>query len=351
MDIIDIATLRLANQQLVNTKFKTPREIVSWMGAMQAQDFSMAKWGIGVRLPGTTDKQIEEAVNNGDIIRTHILRPTWHFVSRDDIHWILQLSAPRVRLAARSVDRELGLTDDVLIKAHSIICKSLEKEPNQTRPELAKALEEARIVLSSRRMSHIMFHAELNGLICSGTLREKVQTYDLLERKVPKTEVNNLNETLYRLAYKYFQSHGPATQQDFIWWSGLTGTEARTALALIKPNFVFQTIGNQTYIFHQTSLDYKHKEDMVHFLPAFDELLVSYRDRKEALSVEHHKKVITKNGIFRPAVFHNGRVIGLWKRTVGKDGMVIDTDYFSSPERSLQNLIKKASADYEIFMK
>ena len=348
MNIADITTMRLANQQLVKTRYKTPREIVSWMGAMQAQDFNMAKWGIGVRLPGITDKQVEKAIDDGELIRTHILRPTWHFVSRDDIHWMLQLSAPRVKLAVRSSDRELELSDDLLKKTSAIIRKALEKESNQTRQELAAILKKADIECDSRRLSHIMFHAELDGLICNGAVKDKKQTYALLEQRVPKTSNYNMDETLYRLAYKYFQSHGPATIQDFIWWSGLTATEARSAAALIKPDFIFETVGEQTYIFHQSSSGYKHRDDIVHFLPAFDELLVSYKDRKEILSLVHHKKVITSNGIFKPAISHNGVIIGLWKKIL--DNRNISSEFFSQPDKALERLIKKASGDFDAYI-
>jgi len=351
MNIADITTMRLANQQLVKTRYKTPREIVSWMGAMQAQDFNMAKWGVGVRLPGITDKQVEKAADDGELIRTHILRPTWHFVSRDDIHWMLQLSAPRVKLAIRSSDRDLELSDDLLRKTSSIIRKALEKESNLTRQELGTILKKADVECDSRRLSHIMYHAELDGLVCNGAVKDKKQTYALLEQRVPKTSNYNVDETLYRLAYKYFQSHGPATIQDFIWWSGLTASEARSALALIKPDFIFETAGEQTYIFHQSSSNYKHKDHVVHFLPAFDELLVSYKDRKEILALIHHKKVITSNGIFKPAIFYNGEIIGVWKKVSGKNGVLSETDCFSQPDRALSKLIKKASDDFDAYMK
>ncbi|WP_419032023.1 winged helix DNA-binding domain-containing protein [Dysgonomonas gadei] len=350
MNIADITTMRLANQQLVKTRYKTPREIVSWMGAMQAQDFNMAKWGIGVRLPGITDKQVEKAIDGGELIRTHILRPTWHFVSRDDIHWMLQLSSPRVKLAVRSSDRELELSDDLLKKTSAIIRKALEKESNQTRQELGAILKKADIECDSRRLSHIMFHAELDGLVCNGTVKDKKQTYALLEQRVPKTSNYNMDETLYRLAYKYFQSHGPATIQDFIWWSGLTATEARSAAALIKPDFIFETAGEQTYIYHQSSSGYKQRDDIVHFLPAFDELLVSYKDRKEILSLVHHKKVITSNGIFKPAISYNGEIIGLWKKILDKQNISSESEFFSQPDKALERLIKKASGDFDAYL-
>jgi len=352
MNTLSITTQRLVSQQLITTDFKTPREVVSWMGAIQAQDFNMAKWAIGARLPGITDKEVEDAMNKGEFVRTHILRPTWHFVSRDDIHWMLQLSAPRVKIMCRSYDKDLGLTDDLIEKINPIIYRILEKEPNQTRQEIKEKLLNEGVIGDDRRLYHMMFRAELDGIVCNGTVRGKKQTYDLLENRVPKPNIIfDKDESLYKLAYKYFRSHGPATLQDFIWWSGLTITESKKAIELIKSEFIFETIGLQTYIFHESCAAFKLDTDMVHFLPAFDESFVSYKDRKEILALEHHKKVIVSNGVFQPTISRNGAVIGTWRKASGKKHITINTNYIYKPNKRLEKLIKKATDELCAFYK
>lgn len=350
MNPISIPMLRFACQQLITADFKTPRELVSWMGAMQAQDFNMAKWGIGVRLPETTDKDIENAMNRGEFVRTHILRPTWHFVSCDDIYWMLQLSAPRVKIAAGSADRALELTDEFILKTNLLITKILEKEPNLTRQEIGEKLQSNGIQYDNRRLNHIVFRAELDGIICNGTIRGKKQTYDLLENKIPKSDVVfDKDEALYKLAYKYFRSHGPATLQDFVWWSGLTTTDARKAIGFIMPYFITETIGSQIYLFHESCNHYNLGSDIIHFLPAFDETFVSYKDRKDTLALEHHKKVIVSNGIFHPTITKNGEVIGTWKKSLARKQLSIGTNYIQQPSREEQKLINTASDNLYAF--
>lgn len=352
MNTISITNMRLISQQLITAGFKTPKEVVSWMGAIQAQDFSMGKWGIGARLPGITDKEVEEAMNRGEFIRTHILRPTWHFVSRDDIHWMLQLSAPRVKTATGSADRLLGLTDDFILNTNILITKILEKEPNLTRQEIGGKLQNEGINFDNRGLNHIMVRAELDGIVCNGVVRGKKQTYDLLENKVPKPNIIfDKDESLYKLAYKYFRSHGPATLQDFVWWSGLTTTDARKGIELIKSDFLFETIGLQTYIFHESCAGYIPDSDMVHFLPAFDETFVSYKNRTEMLALEHQKKVIVSNGIFHPTISKNGEIIGTWKKASIKNQISINTKYIFEPDKNLQKLIDKASDNLCAFYK
>ncbi|MFV0418936.1 MAG: winged helix DNA-binding domain-containing protein [Dysgonomonas sp.] len=352
MNTISITNMRLVSQQLITADFKTPREIIAWLGAIQAQDFSMAKWGIGARLPGITDKEVEDAMNKGEFVRTHILRPTWHFVSRDDIHWMLQLSAPRLKGIYKTYDKYLDITPDFITKTNSLISKILDKEPHQTRQDIGAKLQEEGIECDNRRMTHIMSWAELEGIVCNGTVKGTKQTYDLLENRVPKPNIIfDKNESLYKLAYKYFRSHGPATLQDFVWWSGLTTTEAKKAIEFIKSDFIFETIGLQTYIFHELCARYIPNRDTIHFLPAFDETFVSYKDRTEILPLEHQKKVIVSNGVFHPTISKNGEIIGTWKKVSTKKEISINTKYIFEPDKSLHKLIDKASSDLYAFYK
>lgn len=347
MDVAEILSLRLANQLLDGSVIKGPSKLVSWMGAMQSQHYEMAKWGVGMRIPGITDKEVEEALEKGDIIRLHILRPTWHFVSREDIHWMLHISSPRVRISMRSYDKDFEITNAVIAKVRTIFEKELLGK-SLTRQELYTVINNAGIVADESRAYHFMMHAELNGIICNGTLRGKKQTYALLEEKVPKiTDKFDKDECLYKLGYKYFRSHGPATLQDFIWWSGLTTADARHAVHLIGNDFTHETTNGQTYIFHRDSKP-TDKKKLLNLLPAFDEFTVSYKDRKESLHTDHHKKIIVSPGTFLPAISMNGRIIGSWKRSSSKKN-IIETNYFHSINKVTENLISKAAESYRKF--
>ncbi|MDR1055394.1 MAG: winged helix DNA-binding domain-containing protein [Prevotellaceae bacterium] len=327
MNNYELISRRLHNQQLTKHKLHAPREIVSWMGAMQAQDYNMAKWGIGVRLTGITAQQVEDAVNNGDIIRTHIMRPTWHFVSTEDIHWLMQLTAPRIKPILFNYDKNVGFEKIPLRKVTDIVIKSLQGNKHLTRLELGKIINDAGIAITNDQVGHVLFHAELDRIVCNGRVINKKQTYGLLEEKVPDTGLFDKDEALGKLAAKYFGSHGPATLQDFVWWSGLLLSEAKRAIEIIKPDFIFEEINSQTYIY--SDAEYIHlSKNRAYLLPAFDEILVSYKDRKEAVCAEYHPKVMTSNGIFRPFILYNNQVIGSWKKQTSKNKTGVETEFF-----------------------
>ncbi len=160
MNLTDIAKIRLISQQIAETKFKTVKDIVDWMGAMQAQDYAVAKWAIGVRLPNSTDQVIETAINNGEIIRTHLLRPTWHFVSADAIYWMLELTAPQIKASLKSRHKELELSETIFAKSNTIIEKALRGGKHLTREELMAELGKGKIATDDNRASHLLLRAE-----------------------------------------------------------------------------------------------------------------------------------------------------------------------------------------------
>jgi hypothetical protein len=343
-----IAGTRLANHQLADTKFTTCRQIALWMGAMQAQDFNMAKWAIGVRIPGCTDKTVMESFNRGEILRTHVMRPTWHLVAPENIRWMLQLTAPRIISSMKSRDAELGVTGEFCARGNRIIEKALQGNNHLTREELGTILQANGIPVDSSRMSHLMMHAELTGLVCSGAMHGKKQTYALLEERVPETKPLARDEALAKLARTYFTGHGPATLQDFVWWSGLSVADARHGLEMAKQEFVSEKAGEQVY-WMATASGFFAEDGAVRLLPAFDEYIVGYKDRKAALSAEKRHRVISSNGIFRPVVMKGGQVIGTWKKAVAKDRTMI-ADLFTNADRKTLKLMDEAEKGLKRFL-
>jgi hypothetical protein len=186
MTISSIANTRLLAQQIESHKFKSAKDLVSYMGAMQAQDYAMAKWAIGLRLQNSTDKKIEKAVHKSEIIRTHLMRPTWHFVAADDIYWMLELTAAQMKAATKSRHRYLGLTEQIISKTNNIIEKTLRDGNHLTRDELMAVIAKAKVPGNAEFSIHIMFRVETDGLVCSGELRNNKQTYALLSERIPK---------------------------------------------------------------------------------------------------------------------------------------------------------------------
>jgi hypothetical protein len=351
MNKSDIATYRLINQQIVGTNYTTPGEIVHWLGAVQAQDYSMAKWAIGLRLPACTDQVIENIINSGDIIRTHILRPTWHFVSATDIRWMLQLTAPHIKRAASYMYRKLDLDDKVFAKANKVFIKSLQNGKQLTRQELTTALNKDSIITNPLRVAHIIFQAELDGILCNGAKRDKQLTYALLDERVPlSTKKLTRAEALAELANRYFSSHGPATLHDFAWWSGLPMADARLGLEQIKSAFIPETIEGKTYWLKNSLPFEKLKSSGTHLLPAFDEFMVSYKDRTASLSPQHNKTTISMNGIFKPIIIVKGKVVGLWKPFIQKGKTKLELKLFDPSCKLSNNQLILSKKKYAAFL-
>lgn len=346
MDPREIAFLRLKNQQLASTDFHTPKQLVGWMGAMQAQDYTQAKWAIGVRMPHLTEDQVEDAFNKGEIIRTHVMRPTWHFVSADDIYWMLELTSPQIRAVLNSRHRELGITEFLVNKCYLVIEEAISSSEHQslTREELLQELARAGIPTDLQRASHFMLRAEIDGIVCSGPIRKKKQTYALLSKRVPGRKTLAKDDALARLAKNYFMSHGPATIADFTWWSGLSVTNARKGLEAIKNELVSIKIASDTYWHSGLSSKTEKLPTSVYLLPAYDEFLISYKNRSASITETDHKKAISSNGIFRPVVLVNGQISGLWKKVIKKGSIIIETNYFRPHNKTEEQAIAKAAS-------
>lgn len=349
MHLKNIAQLRLQSQLLLGHKLNTPKQVVQWMGAMQAQNHDMAKWAVGVRLEGFNDKEIEKSLEDGSIVRTHAPRPTWHLIAGEDIRWMLKLSEPGIKKSISYTCRKMGLNEKVFDQCNDIIAKVLSGNNHLTRNELSQELQIAGIDIDSYRLGYIIYYAETTGVMCNGTRKGKEITYALLDEKVPYVAPLPREEALAKLALRYFTSHGPATLDDFTWWSGLSKGNSRLALASIQSNLGSMEIGDITFWFSPGLLDVP-KQDTTYLLPAFDELLVSYKERSPSLHSHFSKKVVTPNGIFKPIIAINGKVIGIWKRTITKNHILLEPDYFNSSDKLNKKELLEAGMKYGAFM-
>ncbi|WP_281231392.1 winged helix DNA-binding domain-containing protein [Flavobacterium gelatinilyticum] len=345
----EISHRRLVSQKLYKTNTVSPQDIVYHMGAMQAQDYAMAKWAVGSRCT-VAEKEIEEAINSGKIIRTHILRPTWHLVSAEDIYWMLDLSGPQVKRLFASTAKQHGYDDKKLDQINSVIQKLLTGNNHLTRDEI---MQELNIQKSAGDLSPVivMMNAELEGLVCSGKMKGKQITYALLEERVskPKTKLTK-EEALAKLALRYFESHGPATAADFSHWSGFSPTICKAAINAIKLQLNNIVIDNQEYWFGKDHTDLVNFCESVHFLPAFDEYLISYKNRESSILLDHQSKAFTKNGIFKPTILENGKVIGTWKRTIKKDHVTIETEFFDAVNLDAKESLFKEIKSFENYL-
>jgi hypothetical protein len=328
---LDIAQRRLHNQHITRRTLQTPQALVEWLGAVQAQDFAAAKWALGLRLLGVTDDDIEQAFADGAILRTHVMRPTWHFVSPADIRWLLALTAPRVHAASASYNRKLGLDEAVFRRTNTVLANALQGGKQLTRDEVASALQQAGIAIDGeQRVTYIIMRAELDGVICSGARRGKQFTYALLAERAPQARTLARDEALAELTVRYFTSHGPATVQDFVWWSGLTAADVKAGLAMVTSHLLRETINGQTYWFSPSALPEQNSSQAAYLLPNYDEYTVGYADRSAIFDALHTNKLDPRSGILTHTMMLDGQIVGTWKRTFKKNTVVIEANPFVS---------------------
>lgn len=318
------------------------------MGAIQAQDYAMAKYAIGTRLKNATDKIVEEAINKREIIRTHVLRPTWHFVAAEDIRWMLDLTAKNLKRSLSSNNKRLELDEKTFSKANKIIEKLLRDGKHLTRREIMQALEKKGIRTDDLRAGHIMFRAETDLIVCNGMKRDKQFTYALFDERVPSSKKLSKEEALAQLAQRYFPSHGPASLKDFSWWSGLSLKDATTGLESVKSNLTSEKYKDNFYWFAEQAESKKNNSNIT-LLPAYDEFLISYKSREISVDTPNLPRTFTNNGIFNPVIVHNAKVIGTWKLQAKKD-LVIIPFFFSKPTVKQKELCKKAAKEFGKFL-
>lgn len=348
MTAFDIAPIRLHNQQLVNPEFKTVQSLVSHFGAIQAQDYPMSLWAVGSRLPGTTYESVEKALDAGDIVRTHVLRPTWHLAAAEDIRWMLELTGQTILRQFNAMNVKIGLDAKTFSKSTDLIVKALEGGNHLTRDEIVEILNFNGIRTNEYRNIHILAHAELHSVICSGKRKGKDHTYALMDERIRKTKPFDKDEALAELAKRYFTSHGPASQKDFLWWSGLSVSDSKRAIELNRDWLAVKEYNGQAFYWKEAAVS--GVQNHLLLLPAFDEYLISYKDRTPSIDERHMPHAFTKNGIFKPIIVLNGQVVGIWKRTVKKDKVIIEPTFLQRTPKSVEKLLQQQAKAFGDFI-
>lgn len=344
-----ITDIRLRSQQLVNPAFDDPKKLVAWMGALQGQEYSMAKWAVGLRLKKPDIRKVEVALEKGEILRTHVLRPTWHLVVAEDIRWMLKLSAKRVKLAYDSYWKNHGISEELYIKSHDVIVRALEGNRYLTRQEIGEKLNQSGVIVGDDLVKYLLGRAEVDGIVCNGVDNGSKRTYALLDERVPPMKELHKEEALAKLAIKYFRSHSPASLQDFIWWSGLSIIEAKQAVGLINSELITEKIGETAWLIHESCARKARAKRVVHLLPSYDEYLISYKDRSMALEPEYYRKAFNAFGIFYPVILHNGKIIGNWNKSAKKKPIGLETSFFIPGINVNEGELDKAKERFRIF--
>lgn len=347
MNSKELIRLRQLNQRIDFSDFTTAAELVNWMGCIQAQDYAGAKWAIGNRIKETPEAEVDREFNAGEILRTHVLRPTWHFVTPHNIGWMLQLTAPGIRTMSKSFHKKLGIGDDVLVRSKKIIAGALSDGGHLTRGQLSELLKNKKINTDDIRLGFLLLDAELDGIICSGAKHGKQFTYALLGKRVPKVKYLDREMAIAELAKRYFLSRGPATIQDFSWWSGLGLADCKIGIEINNKNLFHEIINGQDYWFFPAAEPVK-KSGKVRLLPAFDEFAIAYKNRAGILQPDHVKE--TGNGIFKPILIVDGQIAGIWKRYPDKGKVEIEIISLTGKDKYPKPLIIKEAVRYSKFL-
>jgi hypothetical protein len=342
---------RLSNQGLARTPFRGAEEIVAWFGAVQAQDYLGALWGIGQRLRRATEAAVEAAEARRAIVRTWPMRGTLHFVAAADARWMTRLLAPRVlaRHAARW-KREFGVDGPLLARADDILTRALEGGKRLTRDELYVALESRRIRTGASRGLHLLLCLAMRGRLCLAGRVGKQHSFALLDEWIPGARELDRDAALVELATRYFTSHGPATPADFAWWSGMTTADARLAIDGARAALEKDTIDGAMY-WSGTARRARGVTKTPHarLLPAYDEYTVGYADRAPLLE-RGSRLTATGMVLLGPVVVVDGHVAGTWKRTIAGRSVRIDARLARKLARDEVYAVEAAVADYGRFL-
>lgn len=352
MNRVDIADRRLRNQRIAGPGFERPGAVVAWLGAVQAQDYLGALWALGLRMETAREEAIEQAIADRAVVRTWPMRGTLHFVAPADIRWMLALLSPRVIASCRARYRQLELDQADFDRSRDLLARALEGGRQLTRNALYETLDAAGIATAGQRGIHILQRLAQDGLLCFAPRQGKQPAFALLEEWVPVARTLGRDEALAELAERYFTSHGPATVQDFTWWSGLTVADAKAGTERAGPRLEREVADGQTYWFSPAAPGVgptASPAPTAYLLPPFDEYTVAYRDRSAVLD-SPQRRLVSVNGIFHPAIVLDGQVAGTWKRAFKKGSVVITLSPFAPLKKKERQAVAVAAERYGAFL-
>lgn len=319
-----IARRRLQGLRLRGAGPATPGDVAGDLTAMQAQEHAYAQWSVAQRAAGAPARPaVASAFADGRILRTHVLRPTWHYVAPRDLRWLIGLSGPRVNAGNARRYAELGLDARTLARSDDVIAGAVAGGP-QTRRELAAILEGHGIAAAGQRIAYMLMHAELAAVICSGPMRGKQHTYAAFDQRVPAGQALDADDALAELAWRYFSTRGPATLTDFCWWSGIKAADARRGLEMVRPRLSCYDDGRRTYWFWDRGSPRSRRR--VDLVQCFDELIISYSQSRDVLRTTSVSFPAPGHiDGFQHVLLLDGRLLGHWRPREGRDGVRIET--------------------------
>ncbi|SCG65331.1 winged helix DNA-binding domain-containing protein [Micromonospora inositola] len=326
--------------------------VVEWFGAMQAQDAASGMWSLGVRLQGWSLTDVRAALERREALRTWPMRGTVHLVPPRDARWMLAVTGVRALAGAAARRATLGLTEAEADRAADVLGAALVGGGRLTRAQCLATLTAAGIDTSGQRGYHLLWYASQRGVTCIAPHVGTEQTFALLDEWAPDPHRPERDEALGILALRYFRGHGPTTRQDFAGWTGLTAADARRGIAVAGDALATVRVDDAEAIVDAALLDAPRAPvDDLHVLPGFDEYLLGFKDRALMLDRAHLPAVVPGgNGVFQATVVRGGRVVGTWKRTIGKTRVTVTVQPLTPLAGATRARVEEALNGYARFL-
>lgn len=326
--------IRLLSQQLMSPQFVKPEEVVANMGAIQAQDYRMVRWAVAMRTKRPSIKAFRKAYDEGKIIRTHLLRCTWQLVASEDYGWMMKLFAPKAKVTLKGWmhTNKIAIDEKEELAIRDILIETSLEYGNVTKNEFEHALQERGIMMDDHRLRYHLILAEYSGTLCSGNLTSKEASYSLVEEKIGEDSSNmERDDMLKLLAKKYFQSHAPATFEDYVWWTGLSASDCRRGMQLLGEELRQESWKGYNFYLLDGCRTRGFRKGKALLLPPYDEYLIGYKTRELALASHHMPHAHTNNGIFFPVIAEDGIICGNWSPWK----KILQADYFDEENKQL----------------
>jgi hypothetical protein len=351
--LADIGRVRVHVQGLATTPFDDPAAVVRWLGAVQAQEFALARWSVAQRAAGGRASAVDAAISDGTILRTHVLRPTWHFVAREDLRWMLALTAGPVLTKMRPWDRQAGIDDALVRKALKAAGRLIARSGHATRAEVAGAFARAGVPRQPWLVGHLLMHGELQGVVCSGAPRGAQQTYALVDERAPAAAALSGDEALGALTLRYFRSHGPASARDFQWWSGLGAAQVRRGLEIAGPSLECIAAGERRLLAAPGAAPVRRQGGASavqgHLLQSFDELIVAYTDTRDLADIKGLARSVDRTGLLARSIVVDGQMVARWRREGSGRTQRLVVEPFTRLTRPIEAAVRDAAARYAAF--
>jgi hypothetical protein len=349
MDDLTIARWRVRTLRLAGEPYASPTAVVSGLLGVQAENHPQASWAVATRTRGVTEKDFQRLFDTGEILRTHVLRPTWHFVLPADIRWLVELTGPRNRTLLRQVQRSSGIDDAMLARSAEVIVDALSGGAHLTRDELSARLRDAGIATDDGRLGVHVYHAETSALICSGAMKGTDHTYALLEERAPTATRFDRDEAVTELVRRYFAGHGPATERDLSYWASMTLTDIRAGLAAAGDQLDHVEHNGRTFWFAgpPPTTD-PTLEPRGHLLQILDEYHNGYQDSRGVLDIAGIVPSGRAANVGMALV--DGQMVGGMRRTLRTSDVTFHINLFRDLDPDELAALEAAAARYGDFL-